>query len=171
MPLSNGTIARRITDMAQDIKCQLVDSVNNPIYVIVNIVEVAFCYFIVNIFARFKVRQSHFRLCITWFYFERVPVATRTSCNFTTKEFYVLATLGRGTTFLRCLTVSVWCYGGKRKVQINQKTSVKSRPSFGGSATDSVKKGKYALQLDESTDILKLCPAACFHQIQFWRKT
>ncbi len=32
---------------------------------------------------------------------------------------------------------------------------------------DRVKKGKYALQLDESTDVIKLCPAACIRQIRF----
>ena len=32
MPLSNGTIARRITDSAQDIKCQFIDRVNNGKY-------------------------------------------------------------------------------------------------------------------------------------------
>ena len=32
MPLSNGTIARCITDMAQDIKCQLVDRVKKGKY-------------------------------------------------------------------------------------------------------------------------------------------
>ena len=32
VPLSNGTIARRITDMAQDIKCQLVDRVKKGKY-------------------------------------------------------------------------------------------------------------------------------------------
>ena len=32
VPLSNRTIARRITDMAQDIKCQLVDRVKKGKY-------------------------------------------------------------------------------------------------------------------------------------------
>ena len=62
-----------------DFRSMVTIFVNNPNYVIDNIVDVSLLFYC-EICARFKVGQSHFRFCVTCFYFEsEVPVETRST--------------------------------------------------------------------------------------------